>query len=148
MNIEDFSKVFLLQNFKDFEHNLDEKCCICFEDILKFKDGVCLPCCKHMIHPCCLIKSSFKSCIKCPLCRCDSIFISGLSEIDKILLATMVKLSIETLIINKQYETSNIVHKQFQTNTKIILNKISTFYNNIEEDFIKYLTTEFSYKIH
>jgi hypothetical protein len=148
MNIQEFSKVFLLQTFRDFDHNLEEKCCICFEDILKFKDGVCLPCCKHMIHPCCLIKSTFKSCIKCPLCRCDSDFISRLSEINKILLATMVKLSIETLIIQEQYEINHFVHTQFQMNTKIILNKIGTFYNNIEEDFIQYLTTEFSYKIH
>jgi hypothetical protein len=145
MNLEDFSQVFSLRNFKDFEHNLDETCCVCFENINKFKDGICLPCCKHMIHPCCLIKSLLKTSIKCPLCRCGDELVVNLSQINKILLATLVKLSIEIVII-KEFRNEKNIHKTFETNMKIILERISTFYNNIEEDFMKYLYIEFNYK--
>ena len=145
MDIEDFSQVFSLQNFKDFEHNLGERCCVCYEDIVKFKDGIYLPCCKHMIHPCCFIKSLLKTSIKCPLCRCEHELIVNLSQINKILLASLIKLSIEIVII-KEFRNEKNIHEIFETNMKIILERISTFYNNIEEDFMKYLYIEFNYK--
>lgn len=138
MNIEEYTEVLALQDFEDIDMSGEkEECCICLTEMRKLKDGIRLPCCQNMIHPCCLIKSMYKVSIKCPLCRSGNDIIFGLKNNDKILLGSIVKLILQKMTIEllcgKNKSDKRMI--LFKSNSKTILAKIGKFYNNIEKDF-------------